>query len=344
MANVVEIKVPDIGDFKDVPVIEVFVKPGDTVAKEQALVTLESDKATMEVPSTHAGVVKEVKVKLGDKISEGTVILSLETTDAAGGAPPKEKVKEGAAPTGEGAPVADYGAASGVYETVDVRVPDIGDFKDVPVIEVFVNSGDKVAKEQALVTLESDKATMEVPSPMAGTVKEVKIKLGDKVSEGSVILTLSTGVAAGAPAAPPAPSAAPAAPIPAPTAAKFAGGADIECEMVVLGAGPGGYSAAFRSADLGMKTVLDRALSDAGGRLPQRRLHSLEGAAAHGGRDGRGGCDGTPRHYVCSAADRYQQAAWLQGGRRQEADRRPGGYGEGPQGRDRARGRAIPRP
>ena len=256
MANVVEIKVPDIGDFKDVPVIEVFVKPGDTVAKEQALVTLESDKATMEVPSTHAGVVKEVKVKLGDKISEGTVILSLETTDAAGGAPPKEKVKEGAAPTGEGAPVADYGAASGVYETVDVRVPDIGDFKDVPVIEVFVNSGDKVAKEQALVTLESDKATMEVPSPMAGTVKEVKIKLGDKVSEGSVILTLSTGVAAGAPAAPPAPSAAPAAPIPAPTAAKFAGGADIECEMVVLGAGPGGYSAAFRSADLGMKTVL----------------------------------------------------------------------------------------
>ena len=255
MANVVEIKVPDIGDFKDVPIIEVFVKPGDTVAKEQALITLESDKATMEVPSPQAGVVKDVKVKVGDKVSEGSLILTVESADAATGAPPKEKVKEGASPKAEGAPTADYGAPTGVLEAVDVNVPDIGDFKDVPIIEVFVKPGDTVAKEQALITLESDKATMEVPSPMAGTVKEVKVKVGDKVSEGTVILSLTTGVATSATAAAPA-AGAPAAPIAAPTAAKFAGGADIECEMVVLGAGPGGYSAAFRAADLGMKTVL----------------------------------------------------------------------------------------
>ncbi len=146
-------------------------------------------------------------------------------------------------------------------------VPDIGDFKDVPVIEIFVKPGDTVAKEQALVTLESDKATMEVPSPEAGVVKEVKVKLGDKVSEGTVILSLATsgaGASAAAPAA--APSAAAAAPTaPAPTAASFGGSADIECEMVVLGAGPGGYSAAFRSADLGMKTVLIERYSTLGG-------------------------------------------------------------------------------
>jgi dihydrolipoamide dehydrogenase len=265
MANVVEIKVPDIGDFKDVPIIEIFVKPGDTVAKEQALITLESDKATMEVPSPQAGVVKDVKVKLGDKVAEGSVILTVESADAAAGAPPKEKVKEGAAPKAEGAPSADYGAPTGVLETVDVHVPDIGDFKDVPIIEVFVKPGDTVAKEQALITLESDKATMEVPSPMAGTVKDVKVKLGDKVSEGTVILSLTTGAATSTAAAAPAAGAPAAAPTPAPVAASFGGGADIECEMLVLGAGPGGYSAAFRSADLGMKTVLVERYAKLGG-------------------------------------------------------------------------------
>jgi dihydrolipoamide dehydrogenase len=154
--------------------------------------------------------------------------------------------------------------------TIEVKVPDIGDFKDVPVIEVFVKAGDAVKAEDSLVTLESDKATMDVPAPSAGTVKELKVKVGDKVSEGSVILTLESAAApvAGArPTAPPPPpaAAAPAAPKPAPAtpaasaapgAATYAGAADIQCEMLVLGAGPGGYSAAFRSADLGMKTVL----------------------------------------------------------------------------------------
>jgi len=160
---------------------------------------------------------------------------------------------------------------------VEVKVPDIGDFKDIPVIEVFVKPGDTVAAEDSLVTLESDKATMDVPSPSAGIVKEVKVKLGDKVSEGSpiVVLEAAAGAATGAakppipasppasvpPAAKPAPAAASAAkpasaPAPIPGAATYTGKADIECRMLVLGSGPGGYSAAFRAADLGMKTVL----------------------------------------------------------------------------------------
>jgi dihydrolipoamide dehydrogenase len=156
--------------------------------------------------------------------------------------------------------------------TIEIKVPDIGDFKDVPVIEVFVKPGDTVKAEDSLVTLESDKATMDVPSPAAGTVKQMKVKLGDKVAEGFVLLTLETADAGAAkPAAPasagaaaplaPAPAAAtptaPAAPTaPIPGAATYAGKADVECEMLVLGAGPGGYSAAFRAADLGRRTII----------------------------------------------------------------------------------------
>jgi dihydrolipoamide dehydrogenase len=147
---------------------------------------------------------------------------------------------------------------------VEVKVPDIGDFKDIPVIEIFVKPGDVVKVEDSLVTLESDKATMDVPSPAAGTVKEVRVKLGDKVGEGSVIVVLESaaaGAAKPAAAAPPPTSSPPQAkPTPAsaliPGAAAYAGKVDIECRMLVLGAGPGGYSAAFRAADLGMKTVL----------------------------------------------------------------------------------------
>jgi dihydrolipoamide dehydrogenase len=160
--------------------------------------------------------------------------------------------------------------------TIDVKVPDIGDFKDVPVIEIFVKPGDVVAPEDPLVTLESDKATMDVPSPAAGKVREVHVKLGDKVSEGTRIVVLEAAAAVAAATAPTAasgavkPVAAAAAPTgaaatagfaaapvaPVPGAATFAGKADVECEMLVLGAGPGGYSAAFRAADLGMKTLI----------------------------------------------------------------------------------------
>jgi dihydrolipoamide dehydrogenase len=262
MATLVEVKVPDIGDFKDVPVIEVLVKPGDAIKTETALVTLESDKATMDVPSPVDGVVKEIKVKLGDKVSEGSLILTVDAESAPAGVAPAQKVKESGHATATGAPSADYGSA-GVHDSIDVRVPDIGEYKDVPVIEVLVKAGDTVKVEDALVTLESDKATMDVPSPAGGVVGDVKVKVGDKVSEGGLILTLTTaapGVGAGA-----AKAVLGSAPAPASAVGSYSGSADIECEMLVLGAGPGGYSAAFRSADLGMKTVLVERYATLGG-------------------------------------------------------------------------------
>jgi dihydrolipoamide dehydrogenase len=152
--------------------------------------------------------------------------------------------------------------------TIAISVPDIGDFKDVAVIELLVKPGDAVKAEQSLITVESDKASMEIPSSHAGVVKELKLKVGDKVNQGTVVLTLEVSgasAAAGPPvsASPPAPVAAPA--VTAPAAASYAGGADLECDMLVLGAGPGGYSAAFRAADLGMKTVLVERFPTLGG-------------------------------------------------------------------------------
>ncbi|OMG74678.1 dihydrolipoyllysine-residue acetyltransferase [Burkholderia ubonensis] len=222
MSQAIEVKVPDIGDYKDVPVIEVLVKAGDTVEPEQSLVTLESDKATMDVPSPSAGTVKEVRVKVGDAVSEGSLIILLEGGAAAqpNGAAAPAAAPAAAAPAP--APAAAPAAAGGVLE---VKVPDIGDYKDVPVIEIGVKVGDTVEKEQSLVTLESDKATMDVPSPAAGVVKDIKVKVGDAVSEGTLIVLLE---AAGAPAAAAAPQAsapvaaaapAPAAAAPAPKAA-----------------------------------------------------------------------------------------------------------------------------
>jgi len=245
----IEVKVPDIGDFKDVPIIEVHVQAGARVKAEDPLITLESDKATMDVPAPQAGTVAEVKVAVGDRVAEGALILLLEAEGAAA-LPPKEKVKEGAAP-GSGEP-ATYGSAAGAYETIEVKVPDIGDFKDVPVIEVHVAEGAVVKAEDPLLTLESDKATMDVPSPAAGTVTGLKVKVGDRVSEGTLILQLQTGAAKPAPAAA-APAAAPTAPTPKPAAA---GKGDYHAEVLVLGAGPGGYTAAFRAADLGRQVVL----------------------------------------------------------------------------------------
>ncbi|NCW90053.1 MAG: dihydrolipoamide acetyltransferase, partial [Rhodocyclales bacterium] len=194
MSQLIDIKVPDIGDFTDVPVIEVFVKPGDVIKVDDALVTLESDKATMDVPASAAGVVKEVLVKLGDRIGEGAVVVRVEASDSAA-APQAAVAASSPAPA---APAADLQAAAPATGggVVDVKVPDIGDFAEVPVIEVFVKPGDVVKVDDALVTLESDKATMDVPSSAAGTVKEVLVKLGDKVGEGTVIVRLEGGVVA----------------------------------------------------------------------------------------------------------------------------------------------------
>ncbi|MBI3155384.1 MAG: dihydrolipoamide acetyltransferase, partial [Burkholderiales bacterium] len=184
----VEVKVPDIGDFKDVAVIELLVAPGDTVAAEQSLITVESDKASMEIPSSHAGVVQAMKVALGDKVSEGSVVLTLQTAGAQAAAPATPAATPAPAPAAAAAAAAPAPApAAGA--SVEVKVPDIGDFKDVAVIEVMVAPGDRVALEQSLITVESDKASMEIPSSHAGVVEAMRVALGDKVSEGSVILT-----------------------------------------------------------------------------------------------------------------------------------------------------------
>ena len=206
----VEVKVPDIGDFKEVEVIELLVKPGDTVAVDQSLLTVESDKASMEIPSSHAGVVKELKVKLGDKVAEGTLVLVLEAAGAASApaaapialaaAAPVQAVFAAVAPAPVVAP-----AAGGA---VDVVVPDIGDFDEVAVIEVFVKAGDAVKVEQSLVTVESDKASMEIPSSHAGVIKEMKVKVGDKVRQGTLIAVLQ-GAAAAARGSAPSPPASP---------------------------------------------------------------------------------------------------------------------------------------
>ena len=279
--STLDVKVPDIGDFHDVPVIEVFVKAGDSVSADDSLVTLESDKATMDVPAPAAGTVVRVAVKVGDKVSEGAQVLTLETAQAApspqpssasgkGSGPspsgksrstPAESTPESAigtrAPTpppdaargresavakaagagnggaGEGriaqapartatasappspelvtpAPRGEKGRADTPGEgasatppagaTIEVRVPDIGDFTDVPVIEVFVKPGDVVKTDDPLVTLESDKATMDVPSPVAGVVEGVRVSVGERVSEGSALLTLKTAQTGAEPA------------------------------------------------------------------------------------------------------------------------------------------------
>jgi pyruvate dehydrogenase E2 component (dihydrolipoamide acetyltransferase) len=212
MGAMQEVVVPDIGDFKDVDVIEILVKPGDAVSPEQSLVTLESDKATMEIPSPSGGVVKELRIKVGDKVSQGTPLLVLEAGAAARAAPAKPAAPPAATPAPAppvapgAATVPARSASTGATRRVDV--PDIGDFKDVDVIEILVKPGDRVAAEQSLISLESDKATMEVPSPAAGVVKELLLKIGDKVSQGAPILVLEEAGAA-PPASAPRPTPAP---------------------------------------------------------------------------------------------------------------------------------------
>ncbi|MBB4591402.1 dihydrolipoyllysine-residue acetyltransferase [Xanthomonas cannabis] len=198
MAEIKEALVPDIGDYSDVPVIEVLVSVGDTVSKDQSLVTLESDKATMEVPSSVAGVVKEIKVKVGDSLSQGALVALIEVADAGAGAaakpapaaaPAKAAPAAAPAPAAKAEPAAPAAGSEGGL--IEATVPDIGDYTDIPVIEVLVAVGDTVAKDQSLVTLESDKATMEVPSSAAGVVKELKVKVGDTLSQGNVVAIIA---------------------------------------------------------------------------------------------------------------------------------------------------------
>jgi len=213
MSNVIEIKVPDIGDFSEVEVIELLVAPGDTVKEEQSLITVESDKASMEIPSSASGVVKEISVKVGDKVAEGKVILTLEAEQAAAtdsGKPAAGNAAEDAeqpadkeepAEQQEAAQPADANSGSA---TLEVTVPDIGDFSEVEVIEVLVAPGDKVTQEQSLITVESDKASMEIPSSDDGEVEAVLVKVGDKVAKGTAIVKLKSGGSSAKAAAAPA--------------------------------------------------------------------------------------------------------------------------------------------
>ena len=213
-----EIRVPDIGDFDAVDVIEVLIKAGDSVENGQSVIVLESDKASMEVPADSAGTIASVAIKVGDKVKQGDLIATLSGAAAAPAAAP--------APAAE-APKAAPAAPAAAAAQTDIRVPDIGDFDAVDVIEVLIKAGDSVENGQSVIVLESDKASMEVPAEAAGTVASVAIKVGDKVKQGDLIATLSG--AAAAPAAAPAPAAeAPkAAPAPAPQAAPAAAPATV---------------------------------------------------------------------------------------------------------------------
>ncbi len=209
MSQIIEVKVPDIGDFDSVPIIDLFVKVGDSIKVDDAIATLESDKATMDVPSTVDGVIKEVLVKLGEKVGEGAVLIKVEISATASAPAPQT-----AAPAPVAAPMAAAVAAPAVSGgLVDVTVPDIGDFSDVPVIDLFVKVGDTIKVDDAIATLESDKATMDVPSTVDGVIKEVLVQLGSKVGEGAVLIRVeSASVAPTAAAQAAAPVSAPASP------------------------------------------------------------------------------------------------------------------------------------
>lgn len=217
--QVVEVTVPDIGGDTDVSVIEVLVAAGDKIEVDAGLITLETDKATMDVPSPFAGVVKEVKVAVGDKVSQGSLVIMLEVGGAAPAAAPQASAPAASAPVAQAAPaapIAPVAAAAPVVAVKEIQVPDIGDASNVDVIEVLVSVGDMITADQGLITLETDKATMEVPAPFAGKLLSLTVKVGDKVSQGSVIATIETVTAGAAPA----PQAA--APAPAPVAQEVA--------------------------------------------------------------------------------------------------------------------------
>ncbi len=220
----IEIKVPDIG-ADEVEVTEVMVKVGDRIEEEQSLITVEGDKASMEVPSPQAGIVKEIKIAVGDKVETGSLIMIFDTEEGA------------QAPAQEAAP-APSAAAPAASELKEVHVPDIGG-DEVEVTEVMVNVGDTISEEQSLITVEGDKASMEVPAPFAGVVKEIKIAVGDKVSTGSLIMVFEV---AGSAPAPSASAPAPAASAPVASAIKDVnvpdiGGDEVEVTEVMVKVG-----------------------------------------------------------------------------------------------------------
>ncbi|MGP8307554.1 pyruvate dehydrogenase complex dihydrolipoyllysine-residue acetyltransferase [Vibrio sp. YIC-376] len=225
----IEINVPDIG-ADEVEVTEILVSVGDKVEEEQSLITVEGDKASMEVPASQAGIVKEIKVAEGDKVSTGSLIMIFEAEGAAEAAPAPAAAAPAAAP-----------AVAAAAELKEVHVPDIGG-DEVEVTEIMVAIGDSIEEEQSLITVEGDKASMEVPAPFAGTLKEIKVAAGDKVSTGSLIMVFEVA-GSGAPAAPVA-AAAPAAPAAAPAASAAKevnvpdiGGDEVEVTEIMVAVG-----------------------------------------------------------------------------------------------------------
>lgn len=221
MSNIESVKLPDVGDFDSIDVIEVLVSPGDTVEAEQSLIVLESDKATMEIPSPKAGVVEQVVVKVGDQIAEGHEIITLQVGDApavsaAPEAPAAEAAKQpepaAAEPAAVPEPAAPSAPAPSVSGPVTITLPNVGDFADIEVIEVLISAGDQIQEEQSIIVLESDKATMDIPSTASGTVESVNVKVGERISEGHPIAVIAaSGGTAPQPAAPaPAPAESPA--------------------------------------------------------------------------------------------------------------------------------------
>jgi pyruvate dehydrogenase E2 component (dihydrolipoamide acetyltransferase) len=214
-SEVIEVKVPDIGGDTDVSIIEVLVAVGDSIDVDTGLITLETDKATMDVPSPKAGVVKSVTVALGDKVSEGSLVITLEVAGSAPvAAAPVESAPQAATPVAQAAQAPAAQAAT-TTQVQEIHVPDIGDASDVDIIEVLVSIGDDITLDQGLITLETDKATMEVPAPFAGKLVSLTVKVGDKVSQGSLIAMIeTTSTAPVAQAAPVQAEPAPAAPAP----------------------------------------------------------------------------------------------------------------------------------
>jgi pyruvate dehydrogenase E2 component (dihydrolipoamide acetyltransferase) len=204
VATVEDILLPDIGDFSDVEVIEILVSPGDRIEAEQSILSLESDKATIEIPSPLAGVIRELKIKIGDRVSRGDLLMTLEAegmpsaeaqtgeAKAESRGAPAAPDPAAPAPATTGSPKAPPSRPASSGQTISVVLPDIGDFADIPVVEVLIAPGDRIDVDQSLLTLESDKATMEIPSPNAGIVEELAVKVGDTLNQGDLILTLRT--------------------------------------------------------------------------------------------------------------------------------------------------------
>ncbi len=215
MANIESVTLPDVGDFDSIDVIEVLVSPGESVEAEQSLIVLESDKATMEIPSPKAGVVESVTVKVGDQISEGSEIITLQVGESAPTAAaepvPAPEPPAAVAPAADPEPVApsaptpepEMTAPAAASGPITISLPNVGDFEDIEVIEVLISAGDEIQEEQSMIVLESDKATMDIPSTTSGTVESVSVKVGDRISEGHPIAVI---VAAGGAAATPAPA------------------------------------------------------------------------------------------------------------------------------------------